>query len=56
MQYMPRKKKANRLMRHAYVSAFSRKSPHKIVLQPHYMRKMELTFPMAALARPIAPP
>lgn len=26
---------------------FSRKTPHKIVLQPHYMRKMEPTFPMA---------
>ena len=35
---------------------FLESPPHKIVLQPHYMRKMELTFPMAALARPIAPP
>ena len=29
-----------------YVSTFSRELPHKIVLQPHYMRKMEPTFPI----------
>ena len=37
-----------------YVNIFS-KAPYKIVLQPHYMRKMELTFLMAVRLSVYAP-